>query len=272
MPKAVKPQNPIQIPIKSLTLPDGYQHFDGYPRPSNEVYLNNLPLLKTTLREWQNAELRLYTQHEIFYEEGILKHTRSSPNWDGGFVTYSTCKHLMRTYKPRIEWPDTWIAGLCPAHCENNTILFVGCIHMAFESNFHLRHHIQVLESKFPYARSKSADINPRGDLYTPKDEKLGSNRIYDHTAFYEPPNHTRSVELYKKSPGSTSKRPDGKIPKWWRDIEYINHGVRPPSFILAPCFLFSQPMLWSSFKPGRAALKLTCRQFLKSLSSSPRE
>lgn len=246
---------------RTLELPQGYQHFSWYKRGRNpnNVYLNDEKALRKHLENHQNAELRLYTQHQIFYEDDVLKHTRSSPNWEGGFVTYSTCKHQMRTW--RVNWQGVWIAGLCPAHCQDNTLLFVGRVDEQFASNWHLGQRIQ----RRPNWKAKLAMTNPRGDIYTPK--RAGIINPWVHQNFVPPLNHTRSVEFYKKSAGSISERPDGKIVKWWRDIEYVTPaGVRPPCFILEPCFLFSCPMLWTSFDPKRAALKLTCAQFLASL------
>lgn len=250
---------------KSLELPDGYQNFSWYNDGvnNNEVYLNSPDTMKFALEQYNQCDLHLYTQHQIFYEDGILKHTRSSPNWEGGLVTYATCKHLMRSTTKKT-WVGTWIAGLCPSTCESNCLLFAGRISEQFNSNYMLG---VALSNGYPLAaKVKAACSNPRGDVYYPLDE-LNGREIHEHGCFLEPKNHTRSLEFYKKSSGSVSDRPDGKIPKWWRDIEYIAHGNRPPCFILSPCFLFSKPMVWTSYNPRRAALKLTGQKFAQSLS-----
>lgn len=255
---------------KSLSLPDGYQSFDGYSSRSRigpkydhqRITVNNVDVMRAMLRN--QSDLRLYTQHEIYFEQGILKQTRTSPNWEGGLVTYATCKHLMRVTD--TNWLGTWIASLSPADCCGNTVLFCGMVNRVFNSNFALS---RAVKKEFPEAyKAKLAMGNPRGDLYTPQLLASGDDdeRRYNHENFLEPSNHTRSVEFYKKSPGSTSDREDGKIPKWWRDIEYLGHGRRPKCFILSPCFLFSEPMLWTSYNPRRAALRLTANDFLASL------
>jgi hypothetical protein len=213
-------------------------------------------------------DLFLYTHHEVFFDAGVIKHTRSSPQWEAGVVTYSTCKHLLRTYN-RV-WEGTWLCGLCPAHCEANTVMFAGQVRHVFDSNYDLRTWLRHWHPKVLVA--KLANTNPRGDCYTPS---VGSLSVHDparyaHTSFQEPPNHTRSIEFYKKSPGSVSDRPDGKIPKWWRDLEYIYNGRRPPSFILSPVFLFSKPQLWTSYRPRRAVLKLTPSLLAQSLAREP--
>lgn len=248
---------------RMLELPHGYQHFDWYQPGDNPngVYLND-PVGLAEALSVSDEEAYLYTHHEIFYEEGIIKHTRSSPNWEGGLVTYATCKHLMRTY--REDWVGTWLIGLCPKECEGNTVLFGGQVKYQLDSNHALGLFVQ--ETYAP-GEAKQALHNPRGDLYTPVYETVDP---HDHTYFQEPPGHTRSVEMYRKSPGSTSDRPDGKVPKWWRDLEYLCRGKRPPSFVLDPCYLFSRPTLWHQLQPRRAVLRLQASEAADGLTLAP--
>jgi hypothetical protein len=248
----------------SLELPDGYQHWDWDWRAGTKV--NGADDMRIDMSNC-DTDLYLYTQHEVFYEQGdVIRQTRSAPNWDGGVVTMATCKHHMRTTDRR--WEGTWIAALGPKHCAENTLLFVGMVYKEFESNYELG---QWLKRTYRAAYdAKLATCNPRGDIYTPKKELLPKQR-FDHKNFVTPEGHTRSTEFYKKSPGSTSDRPDGKVPKWWRDVEYVGRGQRrPPVFVLRPVYLFSQPTLWTTYKPGRACLRLTPGQLAASLRGSP--
>lgn len=253
-----------ELVSRSLLLPQGYQKFDWYKEGTvNEhgVYLNDWQSLRNELSRG-GQELYLYTQHEIFYAGGILKQTRSSPNWDGGMVTYATCKHNMRTYGK--EWKGTWVAGLCPKRCKENCLLFCGRVCQVFDSNYLLS---RFLRKEYPDVwKYKRAMINPRGDLYSPH-MLLRGEEMYDHRHFKIPLGHTRSTEFYNESPGSVSDREDGKIPKWWRDLEYLQRGRRPPVFILTPCWLFSRPIVWCrGLEPGRAALRITVEDLAKSL------
>lgn len=256
--------------MSSVSLPAA-QSFDCYDEGLNPngVHLNDPGTLMDHLHDKLN-DLYLYTQHQIVYEpesSPMLYQTRSSPNFEGGVVSYATCKHLMRC--TNRGWLGVWIAGLCPAECASNTLLFCGQVCAQFSSNFDLS---LYLGAKHRGAfRAKQADNNPRGDLYTPRFPREKMRAPHDHNSYKEPPNHTRSLEYYKKSPGSISERPDGLIPKWWRDIEYIsNSGIRPLSFLLSPCWLFSRPMLWTGYKPRRAALSLSGSDFQDSLQDSP--
>lgn len=263
-------------PSTSLELPHGYQRFDYYKKGVNPggVVLDEPEYLIKYLSEADRRDLYLYTHHEIFLGNGIIKHTRSSPNWEGGIVTYATCKHLMRTYS-RKDWHGVFIVGLCPRGLDN-CVLFAGIVRKQFESNYDLSRCIRSGDLGIPdhplhkeTYQIKAADNNPRGDLYTPRMNLFKKSHKYDHNNFQEPPNHTRSVEYYKKSPGSVSQRKDGKIPKWWRDMEYKHHstGRRPYSFILDPCWLFSVPQLWTSYNPKRATLKINPTELAESLT-----
>lgn len=258
---------------KSLELPDGYQRQEWYPRvqtfnkaAGTEVHIDTGRLLRQALEESPNATVFTYTQHQIFYEDGVYKQTRSSPNWEGGIVTYATCKHRMRTFKRR-SWRGVWIMGLCPKACNDNAVLFCGRVYKQFPHNLALSKWIKSVDREAYNA--KRADLNPRGDLYTPL--RQAASRPHSHRSYREPPNHTRSVEFYDKSPGSRSTRKDGKIPKWYRDLEYVGaNGTRPPVFVLSPCWVFtgrgSVGVLHTRQRPGRATLRSTGQNVASSL------
>lgn len=243
---------------RTLELPNGYQHFNWYQEGENfgRIFLNDPTGLRTTLSAAGNTDLYLYTHHEIYWQSDVLRHTRSSPNWEGGLVTYATCKHLMRSaHRPR-GWIGVWLAGLCPSHCADNCLLFVGRVALEFPGNWWLGRWVR--QHRPEAARVKAASTNPRGDLYRPLRLLKTLEEYYNHQNYEEPPAHTRSVESYAKSPGSAPTRPDGRIPKWWRDLEYTVWSRRPPSFVLTPCYLFSQPLLHTRYRPRRAVMRLT--------------
>jgi hypothetical protein len=251
---------------QSLELPDGYQQWDWYKEGVNPngVWLNSVNAMTEALQQHEQDDVYLYTQHEIFYDGGVIKQTRSTPNWEGGLVTFCNCKHNMRTYQ-RDTWVGAWLVGLCPKECEDNTMLFAGRIDRAFDSHYGLSH--MVYRDYPQVALHKLAHTNPRGDLYIPKHgfNLASSGRRYHHNTYIEPVNHCRAVETYRKSPGSTM-RADGTVPKWWRDLEYLQRGIRPQVFILQPCYLFSKPMLWTSRQPKRAVMRLTVGELARTV------
>lgn len=252
---------------REIGLPNGYQRLDWYQTGENpnSVHLNDPRSLETALRIADKSDLCLYTHHEVYLDRGLVKHTRSSPNWDGGLVTYATCKHRMRSARREYGWVGTWLVGLCPKHCADNCVLYVGRVCREFPSNRDLSE--WVSQNHPDAAKAKAANTNPRGDLYQWVGGPGRDRTAADHRSYSEPPSHTRSVEFYRSSPGSVSERPDGLIPKWWRDVEYVTRGgVRPPVFVLAPCWVFSRPVLWTTLNPRRAALRLTAGGFQETL------
>lgn len=244
----------------SLQLPDGYQSFDWDWH--KDTHLNDPEGLQDALQDDADAGMYLATHHRMVMQDGIIKQQRSSPNWDGGMVTYATCKHLMRTYDK--EWEGMWIGGLTPKECGDNTAFLCGKIHRVFNSNAAMGRYLKKKHRSVWNA--KRAIHNPRGDVYDVASE---TSNPWEHTTYTAPTGHTRSEEFYSKSPGSVSDREDGKIPKWWRDMEYKNRqGRRPVLFLLSPVWIFSTPHLWTDYHPGRATLKLTAGEFANSLRS----
>jgi hypothetical protein len=245
------------------------QQFNCYRMGWNEgdIWLDDSESLCDSIRQTSAGPeapvLYLYTHHQVYLENERLKHTRSSPNWEGGIVTYATCKHHLRCTDR--SWQGVWLAGLCPRDCADNTVLFVGVVSLEFRSNYHLGNYLRKASPRAYQA--KQASSNPRGDLYQPlRPLNMNGTDVHNHRNYKEPPNHVRSVEFYKSSPGSISDRPDGRVPKWWRDVEYTQRGRHPPVFILSPCWIFSRPTLWTERRPGRAVLKLIPGLFLDSL------
>lgn len=246
------------LPSRSLELPDGYQVIKE-SNLNNSLFINrNLRDMVARLKESEDP-LYLFTHHEVFFTEGVIKQTRSSPNWEGGMFSFATCKHQMRTWKDPEAWVGTWLVGVGP-RAIGNPILYIAKIIHSFPSNLD---YSTWLRAKHPQtAAIKSADNNPRGDWYTPTKtlaHKLsmpgGKYQKWIYGSFVEPKDHTRSVETYK----------DG-TPKWWRDIEYRSHNRYPPVFIGMPAFVYPQRILETAYHPGRAVLKLNTVDFAESL------
>ena len=237
MPKPLRKKQDRSKVSPDLTLPHGYQTFDpewfaeaGYEN-QHGVRLDSKPSdMRTQLRRRLGDRCYLYTQHIIGFEahdpthclnasntpcydrmdticrncRPVIKQRRSSPNWEGGLVTYATCKHQMRTWLTAEEWEGVWIAGLNPASLDNS-VMFLGQVCTSHRSNYQLYCSLQTAAPEVvPF---KLASNNPRGDLYTPGDIlNVNSPPEWEHYATsYDHPvqPHTRSVETYKTSPGS---------------------------------------------------------------------
>jgi len=218
---------------------DSFASYEWAKHPDSTITLDDPDTLRETLEENRYDWVYEFTMHEIFYEDGIFKQTRSSPNWQGGIATMTTCKQQMRSWRSPEDWIGLWNVCYCPSHCSHNAMFFAGRVVRTFESNYD--YGVALKDESPDIYNYKLADMDPRGDLYTPKRKLVGEER-YDPDNFNEPRNHTRSIETYK----------DG-TPKWWKDIRYKLHGRRPTVLVYEPAFLFSRPMVWPVNPPGRA-------------------
>lgn len=236
-------------------MPDTLQEYARY-EGLNNVQLDDTSFLRRALRRDANRRdpaVYCFTLHEIFYEEGIFKQTRSSPNWQGDVCTMATCKHQMRSWLTPDDWLGKWCLAVTPRHCADNSIFFAGRVDQTFASNYD--YGAWTVRNKKLYA-AKRADRDPRGDVYLPrKDRNVSGELRYYHGNFHEPPNHTRSLETYS----------DG-TPKWWKDIDYKLYERRPPVLLFRPAIIFSRPQARLNIPLGRAVRKLTCRQLLQHL------
>lgn len=233
-----------------------YASYDAVLDGDSDIMLNRPRAMREVMRDYHNDTLYAFTLHEIFYEadggKPFFKQTRSSPNWQGGVCTMSTCKQQMRTWNSPQEWIGKWNAMFTPSHCANNALFFVGQVWKAFESNYDYGYWLETYDAALH--AWKQADDDPRGDVYRPQEVLMGSER-YHVDNFHEPPGHTRSTETYK----------DG-TPKWWKDIRYKLNGKYPPTLMYYPAFLFSVPMRWTDLTLGRAVRKVTVGDFVASL------
>ena len=191
--------------------------------------------LYSSIRAPKGDIVRAFPLHQIYLEDGIFKQTRSGPNWEGGILTLSTCKHYMRT--TNTEWEGTWLAGFTPkVGCGENYLLFLAQIEHVFNSNYELG---DWMQQKFPTTyEMKNARKNPFGDIYPPKKDWLNLQERYDPKNYYVPHGHVR-MEMDKK----------WGVPKWHKDIDYEAKDRRPKCFVFKSVKLFKKPT-WISTRP----------------------
>jgi hypothetical protein len=199
---------------------------------------------KRTIKAPDGDIVRAFPQHQIYLEDGIFKQTRSGPNWQGGILTLSTCKHYTRT--ANTEWLHTWFAGFTPkVGCGENYLLFLARISHVFDSNYDMgwylnRHHRKAWLQKI-------APQSNLGDIYMPKRTPLTDRTKYNHKNYYTPVGHVR-MEMDKK----------WEVPKWQKDINYEAKGRRPACFLFDNVHLFKRPVFVSTRPLHRSGYKGT--------------
>lgn len=186
----------------------------------------------------------VYPHHEIkLSDEGEFQQTRSGPNWEGGKVTMTTCKHLLRTYKSIQGGGNVAICGVTNKLNGENFIMYVGVVSDTFDSNYELS---RYLEHHYPEVfRIKSVKYNRLGDIFAPMYGLDGNDR-YDSLNFEEPCyDHCRKEENDSKGD-----------PKWLKDIEYsARQSVRPKCLIVDPVTVHTTPnFIWTG-KLGRSGV-----------------
>lgn len=199
---------------RTLEPPHNYQHFSWYelgPNP-NGVFLNEPDILMDLLEVGPAADVYLYHQPGIVWDQDVLKHTRPDPNLEGGIVTHVSDPHLTGVYE-RSSWLGAWICGLCPEGTVGGPVFFVGRVWKQFPSSWRLTRYIMEYHPAAFQVKNRAG--NPRGDLST----VLSSNG---------------------------------------------------PAFVLAPCFLLSRPLLWTTLQPGQGVLRTTAGKLLESLRDAP--
>lgn len=201
---------------------------------------------KRTINAPDDAVIRTFPQHLIFLEDGIFKQTRSGPNWQGGVLSLSTCKHYMRTSGDAESWVGSYLAGFTPkSECGENYLLFLAEISQVFDSNYDMglylnQHHRDAWTQKI-------ATQNQFGDVYLAK-RKLSDKTKYNPKNYYIPHGHCR-MEMDKK----------WGVPKWNKDIDYTNpRGGRPFCFVFANVHMFKRPVFMSTRPLHRSGYKGT--------------
>lgn len=178
--------------------------------------------------------VRTFPLHQIYLEDGIFKQTRSGPNWQGGILTLTTCKHYMRT--ANLDWEGMWLAGFTPkVGCNENYLLFLAKIAHVFNSNYDLG---EWMRARFieTYKRKRALE-HKFGDIYVPKG--LLTERTKYNPRYYKTPHGHVRMEMDKK----------WGVPKWQKDIDYESNGRRPRTFVFTDVKLFKKPT-WVSTRP----------------------
>lgn len=205
-----------------------------------EISITNLTNLRALLEGVDT--IYVYPHHEVKLEEGAILQTRSGPNWEGGVVTITTCKHLLRTYKSMVEG-KTALIGLTNKLEGENFLMYAGVIDLKFPSNYHLGDYL-VKNNPTAYTK-KLAKNNRLGDIFEAS-SRLFSEDIYDFISYDNPCNdHCRFEENDSKGD-----------PKWWKDIEYVtSNGTRPSCLILDPVTVHTTPVYYWTGRLGRSGV-----------------
>lgn len=183
----------------------------GKPRPG-------VPTESSPLYSYVVATTNLDTELQI-------RQAGSGPNFQGGLITLTTCKHRLRAARGVDDWRGVWVAGLSRKglHEGRQWVFFMMKVAQAYASHADLW---QALPSTVREA--KSARQHPHGDLYEPLG--FGSDAPHSPESYHAP------------CTGHRHEKPE----LWHKDIGYMNW-KRPAALLVGDpdkSFLWSEPML----------------------------
>jgi hypothetical protein len=184
---------------------------------------------------------------------GIVEHSGSGPNFQGGRVTLCTCKRSMRAGRRAAAWPGTWIAGLTSGDRGPQALFYLMRVEYACESHYELWHYLPE-----NVRRAKSMRRSAHGDICEPRDMVRMENR----ESLFGPQNYY--------APCANHSHRDG----WKNDLDFRihdAHGRHAPLLVGHPEFSYfwSKPVLarrQNLSKQTQGCKKLSIAEFLESL------
>ena len=188
-------------------------------------------------------------------QDGLIQNLGCAPNMDGGIITLTTCKHLMRTLRSANQWEGVCVAGFTKRTDGKNYLYYLMRVEKAFDSFhaiwFNLSHNLSV-------RNAKSASHNPRGDLYEPRSFHISN--VYDHANYIPPcPKHGHAGGA------------------WINDIRYRTRAGRRPVLLAGDpecSFVWRTPMYYSKHwaansRAARPGKSWSWADFIKDLAET---
>jgi len=218
--------------------------------PAKDRFRRNMRLekLSKVLNEYTN-EIYSYVLSSIKYENGYFKQYGCAPNFNGKYVTLTTCKHYMRSFREPQDWKNVWIAGFGHLNNESkkNFLFYLMQIKIAFISFIELWN---FLDSDKETQNIKNSRFHPYGDVFEPKKD----SRVNDEKEAKD-----KSFEFYHM-PIDSHKHKD-KHESWKKDIyKYYMNLKRRPALLVGNednTFYWSKPLIYFKEKLPR-----NCKKF----------
>lgn len=122
--------------------------------------------LKSTLNKNLDDKVYYYVIKSVKKESEVYKQSGCGPNFEGGLITLTTCKHFMRTFSGIKE--GCWIAGFTSVNPnDDNYLFYLARIEKTYPTHYELWNCLDKNEQKI-----KSASNNILGDIFEPLQKK----------------------------------------------------------------------------------------------------
>jgi len=218
----------------------------------------NLEILRKDFNKYDNG-IYSYVLTTVTNENGNFKQWGCAPNFQGKYVTLTTCKHCMRSYKTPDEWSNMWIAGFGDLNIESkkNFLFYLMRIKIAFISFKELW---EFLNDDKETQKIKNSRYNPFGDIFEPKKEFSLNDELKmteNNFNFYHEP-----IDGHKHKDRNES---------WKKDIYSICKVTnRRPALLVGDennTFYWSKPMIYFKEKlPRNCILDKNIKDFVTKL------
>ena len=186
----------------------------------------------------EGPEAYAYVIRSMKQANGEFNQTGSAPNFDGGYITLCTCKHLMRTYKQPEEWASGryWIAGSTAQFGGRNWLAYLMQVGEAYASHFDLvagfrsRGRQTALDEKYAHLHSLGDILEPKGSA------PLTGAQRFSQTRYRAP----------------IDGHPHQKKESYGKDIDYVTRNGRRPSLLVGAAsysFLWTRPVIFRATK-----------------------
>ncbi|MDX2130358.1 MAG: hypothetical protein SFU91_15085 [Chloroherpetonaceae bacterium] len=207
--------------------------------------------LKQRLKQSGGKEVRAYILKTFDWKGETLIQYGSGPNFQGGLITLSTCKHHMRTYYSSTDWVGNWVLGKMKKSVGENALFYLMKVAHAYDSQYD---YWQSLDENVK--KAKNSRYNILGDAFEPKRDVLSGNARYTPNNYYKP--HTKHSHY------------NG----WENDIEYKSR-TRYTSILVGDVnnsFLWTSPKIYfhSNKNNTRGDNKCSMDEFIDCLFNTP--
>jgi len=182
---------------------DAYQDYPS-KGPLKANMNRSLDHLRDELSD-DDALIYSYVLTTLDLENGKFKQSGCAPNFQGGYITLTSCKHHMRTYSNIRKKNNLWIAGFTSRtlfDSENHYLFYLMKVQERFKSHKKMWGSLDE-----EVIKEKSASENRLGDIYEPD----GGNE-FSEEGYEDPINNHKHMDCWKKDidyeNGKSGKRP----------------------------------------------------------------
>lgn len=158
---------------------------ENYQKISKK-FIKNVSIDKLKLsKELLDKPVYFYIVATVKEVENKFVQTGSGPNFEGNYITLTTCKHYMRTF-PNVD-KEVWIAGITSKNISDkkqNYLFYLALIKQTFSDQYGISAFLKKQEPET--YKAKLVTTNRLGDIFSAK-HKLNDKEKLEPFNYKEP-------------------------------------------------------------------------------------